>query len=112
MNATVLTVPAQKVTPGHLARLAYLYIRQSTLRQVLEHTESTVRQYALRDRAIALGWPREQIVVVDEDQGHSGATAAGRAGFQALEAEVSLGRVGASASDVTGMCPSMLWLHT
>ncbi len=94
MNATVLTVPAQKVTPGHLARLAYLYIRQSTLRQVLEHTESTVRQYALRDRAIALGWPREQIVVVDEDQGHSGATTAGRAGFQALVAEVSLGRVG------------------
>ena len=88
------TALAQKVTAGHLARLAYLYIRQSTLRQVLEHTESTVRQYALRDRAVALGWPREQIVVVDEDQGHSGATAAGRAGFQALVAEVGLGRVG------------------
>jgi DNA invertase Pin-like site-specific DNA recombinase len=61
---------------------------------VLEHTESTVRQYALRDHAVALGWPREQVVVVDEDQGHSGATTAGRAGFQALVAEVSLGRVG------------------
>ena len=84
----------QKVTASHLARLAYLYIRQSSLRQVLEYVESTVRQYALRDRAVALGWPREQIVVVDEDQGHLGATAAGRAGFQTLVAEVSLGRVG------------------
>jgi DNA invertase Pin-like site-specific DNA recombinase len=94
MNPTVPTVATQKVTAGHLARLAYLYIRQSSLRQVLEHTESTVRQYALRDRAVALGWPREQIVVVDEDQGHSGATTAGRVGFQTLVAEVSLGRVG------------------
>ena len=85
---------AQKVTAAHLQRLAYLYIRQSTLRQVLEHAESTARQYALRDRAVALGWPHERIVVVDEDQGHSGATAAGRAGFQALVAEVGLGHVG------------------
>ena len=85
---------AQQVTAAHLQRLAYLYIRQSTLRQVLEHAESTARQYALRDRAVALGWPHERIVVVDEDQGHSGATAAGRAGFQALVAEVGLGHVG------------------
>jgi DNA invertase Pin-like site-specific DNA recombinase len=88
------TLLAQKVTASHLARLAYLYIRQSTLRQVLEHAESTARQYALRERAVALGWPRERLVVVDEDQGHSGATAAGRAGFQTLVAEVGLGHVG------------------
>ncbi len=88
------TMLAQQVTPGHLQRLAYLYIRQSTLRQVVEHTESTARQYALRDRAIALGWPPERIVVIDEDQGHSGATSAGRTGFQTMVAEVGLGRVG------------------
>lgn len=83
-----------KVTPRHLARTAYLYVRQSTLRQVLEHTESAARQYALRQRAIALGWPTEQIVVIDCDQGQSGASAADRAGFQQLVAEVGLGHAG------------------
>lgn len=83
-----------KVTAQHLARLAYLYIRQSSLRQVLENTESTVRQYALKERAVALGWPIERIVVIDGDQGHSGASAADRAGFQKLVAEVGLGHVG------------------
>ena len=62
-----------KVSAGHLARPAYLYVRQSTLRQVLENTESTKRQYALRERAVALGWPRERVVVIDRDQGLSGA---------------------------------------
>ena len=85
---------ATKVTTRHLARRAYLYVRQSTLRQVLEHTESTARQYALRQRAVALGWPAEQIVVVDCDQGQSGASAADRAGFQQLVAEVGLGHAG------------------
>jgi DNA invertase Pin-like site-specific DNA recombinase len=85
---------ATKVTTRHLARHAYLYVRQSTLRQVLEHTESTARQYALRQRAVALGWPAEQIVVVDCDQGQSGASAADRAGFQQLVAEVGLGHAG------------------
>lgn len=85
---------ATKVTTRHLARNAYLYVRQSTLRQVLEHTESTARQYALRQRAVALGWPAEQIVVVDCDQGQSGASAVDRAGFQQLVAEVSLGHAG------------------
>jgi len=65
-----------------------------SLRQVLENTESTVRQYALRDRAVALGWPLERVVVVDGDQGQSGASSAGRTGFQQLVAEVGLGRVG------------------
>ena len=83
----------QKVTAGHLERLAYLYVRQSTLRQVLENTESTKRQYALRERAVALGWPRERVVVIDSDQGHSGADS-DREGFQKLVAAVGLGEVG------------------
>mgnify|MGYP000879932784 CR=1 FL=1 len=66
----------QKVTPNHLKRDAYLYVRQSTLRQVLENTESTKRQYALRERAVALGWPIERIIVIDHDLGRSGASAA------------------------------------
>jgi len=83
-----------KVTSAHLKRAAYLYVRQSSLHQVLENTESTERQYALRRRAIALGWPDEQVVVIDHDQGQSGASAADRAGFQRLVAEVGLGKAG------------------
>ena len=64
--------PENKVTASHLQRAAYLYIRQSTLRQVFENTESTQRQYALRRRAVTLGWPAERIVVIDHDQGQSG----------------------------------------
>ena len=75
---------SQKITPRHLRRQAYLYVRQSTLRQVVENTESTQRQYALRQRAVALGWPIEQVVVIDRDLGHSGASAADREGFQQL----------------------------
>jgi len=84
----------QKVTARHLARSAYLYVRQSTMRQVLENTESTERQYALRQRAIALGWPADSVVVIDSDLGQSGASAKDREGFQKLVAEVGLGRVG------------------
>ncbi|MDR6485505.1 recombinase family protein [Paraburkholderia terricola] len=84
----------QKITSAHLSRMAYLYVRQSTLRQVLENTESTQRQYALRERAAALGWPFERIVVIDRDLGQSGASAADREGFQQLVSEVSLGHVG------------------
>ena len=83
-----------KVKASHLSRDAYLYVRQSTLRQVLNNTESTLRQYDLRQRAVALGWPAEQIIVVDVDQGHSGASAADREGFQRLVADVSMGRAG------------------
>ncbi|MGH9304375.1 MAG: recombinase family protein, partial [Acidimicrobiales bacterium] len=82
-----------KVTASHLGRLAYLYVRQSTLRQVLENTESTKRQYALRERAIALGWSLEQVVVIDSDLGLSGADV-DREGFQRLVAAVGLGEVG------------------
>jgi DNA invertase Pin-like site-specific DNA recombinase len=91
---TEATTPSQKVTARHLARKAYLYVRQSTLRQVVENTESTQRQYALRQRALALGWPAEHIIVLDQDLGQSGASAADRAGFQILVAEVGLGRAG------------------
>lgn len=83
-----------KVNADHLRRGAYLYIRQSTLRQVMENTESAKRQYALRQRAVALGWAREDIVVIDCDQGHSGASVADREGFQKLVTEVGLGRAG------------------
>ena len=85
---------SNKVTAEHLRRLAYLYIRQSTLRQVHENRESTARQYDLKRRAQALGWVADQIIVIDEDMGLSGATATNRNGFQHLVAEVGLGRVG------------------
>ena len=65
----------QKVTSRHLERDAYLYVRQSTMRQVLENTESTQRQYALRERAVALGWPLDRITVIDQDLGRSAASA-------------------------------------
>src|SRR6185312_16415647 len=84
----------QKVRPEHLRRDAFLYVRQSTLRQVFENTESTQRQYALRERAVALGWPLERIIVIDTDLGQSGASAADRQGFQHLVSEVGLGRAG------------------
>ena len=83
-----------KVQPHHLERAAYLYIRQSSMRQVIENVESTMRQYALDRRAMALGWRKDQIIVVDNDQGESGASAAWREGFQRLVAEVSMGRAG------------------
>jgi DNA invertase Pin-like site-specific DNA recombinase len=89
-----VSVEASKVTAGHLTRSAYLYVRQSTLRQVLTNTESTARQYALRQKAIALGWPGEQVITIDVDQGQSGASAADREGFQRLVAEVGMGRAG------------------
>jgi DNA invertase Pin-like site-specific DNA recombinase len=85
---------ANKVTSEHLRRDAYLYVRQSSLQQVQDHRESTARQYALKGRAQALGWATEQTVVIDEDQGLSGASTVARTGFQRLVAEVGLGHVG------------------
>ena len=84
----------QKVTASHLKRQAYCYVRQSTLKQVFENTESTKRQYALREHAIALGWPMVQIVTIDTDLGETAASVADRQGFQKLMTEVSMGRVG------------------
>ncbi|HEV3111728.1 MAG TPA: recombinase family protein, partial [Candidatus Binataceae bacterium] len=83
-----------RVTSNHLARDAYLYIRQSTPRQVSENGESTRRQYALRERAVAAGWPAERIHVIDQDLGMSGAYSVGRDGFQELVAAVGLRKVG------------------
>ena len=83
-----------KVQARHLSRNAYLYVRQSTLRQVFENTESTDRQYALRERAVALGWRIDQVFVIDSDLGQSGASAVDRKGFQQLITEVSLGKAG------------------
>src|SRR4249919_2745252 len=85
---------AAKVTAAHLSRTALLYIRQSSLKQVIRNTESAVRQYDLRGKATALGWDASQITVTGIDQGQSGASAADREGFQQLAAEVSLGRAG------------------
>ena len=84
----------RKVTPEHLKRNAYLYVRQSSLRQVMENTESRRRQYELRQRALALGWPDERIVVIDNDLGLSAASAVDREGFQRLVGEVGVGRAG------------------
>src|SRR5438034_8886236 len=87
-----------KIRPAHLERQAFIYVRQSTLFQVREHTASTARQYDLAQRARDLGWPREHLIIIDQDQGHSGASTAGRDGFQALIAEVGLGHAGAVLS--------------
>jgi DNA invertase Pin-like site-specific DNA recombinase len=85
---------ASKVTAAHLSRRAVLYVRQSSLKQVIHNTESAIRQYDLRGKAISLGWAADQITVIDIDQGQSGASAADREGFQQMAAEVSLGRAG------------------
>ena len=92
--------PHQKVRADHLRRDAYLYIRQSTLQQVFHNTESTQRQYALKQRAVALGWPAERVIVIDSDQGQSGASAVDRKGFQKLVAEVGLGHAGIHIEEI------------
>src|SRR3954464_4148599 len=84
----------EKVRRTHLARLAIVYIRQSTLQQVERHHESTRLQYGLVDRALHFGWARERVSIIDDDLGRSGASAEGRPGFQRLVAEVGLGHVG------------------
>jgi DNA invertase Pin-like site-specific DNA recombinase len=86
---------ASKILSNHLERTAVVYLRQSTLKQVYEHRESTNRQYALRNRAVALGWPEERVLVIDEDLGHSGSSTVGRTGFHRLADDVAHGRVGA-----------------
>lgn len=85
---------SSKVQPDHLEKLAIVYVRQSSPTQVLEHRESTARQYAFADQAVAFGWPRERVLIIDEDLGKSGRTAEGRSGFQRLITEVTLNHVG------------------
>lgn len=86
--------PSQKITAEHIKRDAFLYVRQSSIRQVMENTESTKRQYALRDRAVSLGWPIDRIHTIDSDLGKSGSNSAHRDGFQQLVSEVALGNAG------------------
>src|SRR5215213_1318583 len=83
-----------KVGERHLERLAVVYVRQSTRQQVADHGESTRLQYGLVERAVTLGWPASRVMVIDEDLGKSGSSAAGRAGFQRLVTEITLGHVG------------------
>jgi DNA invertase Pin-like site-specific DNA recombinase len=83
-----------KLRPWHLDRVAIVCVRQSTPQQVLDHKESTARQYALADRAVALRWPRDRVVTIDDDLGKSGQPIAGRPGFRRLLAEVALDHVG------------------
>jgi hypothetical protein len=83
-----------KVTTAHRQRLAVVYVRQSSKQQVLDHGESTRLQYALVDRAMALGWAASRVVVIDDDLGKSGASAVDRAGFQRLVTEITMGHVG------------------
>jgi Resolvase, N terminal domain len=85
---------SSKILDSHLQRLAIVYIRQSTPHQVLHHRESSARQYALVNHVVALGWPRERVLVIDEDQGQSGKSAEHRTGFHRLLTEVSMQHVG------------------
>ena len=87
-----------KIRPDHLDRHALIYVRQSSPIQVREHTASAARQYDLARCADQLGWTKERIQVIDQDQGLSGASARARSGFQHLMTEVSLGRAGAVLS--------------
>jgi DNA invertase Pin-like site-specific DNA recombinase len=89
----MLLLSAEKVTARHRGQRAYVYVRQSSPKQVQHHQESQRNQYALVERAVALGWARERIQILDADLGHAGQDRQ-RPGFQALVAEVSLGRVG------------------
>ena len=84
-----------KLTEEHLQRRAYVYVRQSTLGQVRWHQESTERQYALREKALEMGWPAASILILDGDLGVSGAQTTGRNDFKQLVADVSMGDVGA-----------------
>ncbi|MFM8272015.1 MAG: recombinase family protein, partial [Gemmata sp.] len=86
--------PSPKLKPWHLDRGAIVYVRQSTPQQVADHQESTARQYALADRAVALGWARERVTTIDDDLGKSGQSIEGRLGFQRLLAEVALDHIG------------------
>ena len=90
----VQTIASTKIREYHLERMAIVYVRQSSPQQVLNHHESTARQYALVDRAVDLGWARERVLVIDEDQGQSGQSVAGRPGFQRLLAEIGLDHIG------------------
>ena len=92
--ANLLALRPAKIRDHHLLRKAVVYIRQSSPQQVAEHKESTARQYALADVAVALGWPRDRVEIVDADQARTGQTVEGRPGLQYILAELSLDHVG------------------
>src|SRR2546422_1533641 len=101
-----------KITPAHQSKPAYIYVRQSTLAQVRHNHESTERQYALQDKALAMGWPQRSIRVLDRDLGLSGAQISGREDFKTLVADVSMGQVGAVfALEVSRLARSNLDWH-
>src|ERR1700756_4909814 len=89
-----LLLSTDKITPSHPSRGAYVYVRHSPPSQMIHHTEPLARQYELRERAVMLGWPAHQVVVIDADLGRSGAQSAGRTGFKEWVADVGLGKVG------------------
>jgi len=93
-NSLGLSLGGNKIQPHHLERLAVVYVRQSTQQQVLDHRESRELQYKLADRAVDLGWSRERVSVIDDDQAQTASTMEGRLGFQRLLADVSLNHVG------------------
>jgi len=93
-GAPALLLSSEKITTSHLARDAYVYVRQSTPTQMVQHRESLARQYELRERATVLGWADRRVVVIDADLGRSGAHATARTGFRELVADVGLGKVG------------------
>jgi Resolvase, N terminal domain len=92
--ATVCRPRPAKITDRHGNKLAIVYVRQSSPQQVFDHKESRERQYAMADHAVALGWPRDRVLVIDEDQGRSGKTTGQRLGFQHLLAEITMDHVG------------------
>jgi DNA invertase Pin-like site-specific DNA recombinase len=94
MSPAVWGRSQDRIRPEHLDRAAIVYVRQSTRQQVVEHSESTRMQYALVERAVALGWSRARVELIDDDLGHSAATAESRQGFSRLVTEVTMGRVG------------------
>jgi DNA invertase Pin-like site-specific DNA recombinase len=94
LDPVAVRLASSKIQAGHFERLAVVYIRQSTPQQVLENRESTARQYAFVDRAVLFGWPRERVLIIDEDLGKTGRTIQGRSGFQRLVSEVKLNHLG------------------
>lgn len=100
------------ITDAHLSKPAYIYLRQSTPGQVRHHRESTERQYALQDKALALGWPQRSVRVLDRDLGQSGAQTSGREDFKTLVSDVAMGQVGAVfALEVSRLARSNLDWH-
>src|SRR5271170_8234530 len=100
------------ISEQQLSKTAYVYVRQSTLAQVRHHQQSTERQYALREKALELGWGEPTVQILDRDLGKSGAQIAGREDFKTLVAEVSMGQVGAVfALEVSRLARSNLDWH-